>query len=542
MLSAGSVGIFGSIRQGVVVDVGKELRPQSITQPNLMFLQKPAPSRLRPRGESITTAGTASIIEYDPSDPQYFVKEVPPVPSRNTEFPTELLNAVCGFLSHNDLTSVARASTSCLVETRKLLYENLDLQHFSQERAGECLAVLASKRDLASIVRGFASSWLPSYVENDSPLPFLTFSLALHNMSRLTSLSLPRFDSNLLHHTTFSLERVTFLSETMSEPEQKLFSTWIASQGGLVSLSLPKLTTEITITPVVRASVVRDDAINLGNLSFPTPPTQSLVVPKLTRFEGPACLVPTLVPGRPVAEVVLHVHKTLYDGLKPSAMMASLAKSLVPVTRLSIASSPKVDARTLERLLMSAGADIGSSVRTLEVDWMLDDDILYKNLVSVISRFTELETLHLRKKAAPITPILAPSSPLKPASSLSNGTTSPGNSGFLSPPQSPFQRKRTTSYSHSLLPSPMISESESITSSIDVDSKKSLEHHYLKTWAKSCPSLKIAVFLSGAEWCVMKRRTRMSIMGIRETGAGTLQETESKTVDVVSFVRWRGEE
>jgi len=510
------------------------------SQPNLTFLQNETRLQSRPRGLSTTTADTTSTIEYDPSDPQYFVNPLPPVPSRHTKFPMELLTTVCGFLSRHDLTSVARASVSFLVETRKTLYETLDLQNLPKERAGECLEVLASKRDIASIVRDFASSWLPSYVENDSPLSFITFSLALHNMSRLTSLSLPRFDSNLLHHTNFSLERATFLSEVMSESEQKMFSTWIASQGELVSLSLPSLTTEITITPVIRVSVAHDDGINLGNLSFPTPPAQNLVLPKLTRFDGPACLVPSLVPGRPVTEVVLHVQRTLYDGLKPSAMMASLAKSLVPITRLSIASSPKVDARTLERLLMSAGADIGSSVRTLEVDWMLDDDILYKNLVSVISRFTDLETLHLRKTYAPPPPISAPPSSLKSASSLSNIKSSPAVTSFLSPPESPGPRKRTIS--HSCFPSPTVSETASIVSSVDLDSKRSLEHHYLKTWAKSCPSLKTAVFLSGAEWCVMKRRKRMSIMGIREIGAGGDEDQESMTVNVVSFVGWRRDE
>jgi len=87
-----------------------------------------------------------------------------------------------------------------------------------------------------------------------------------------------------------------------------------------------------------------------------------------------------------------------------------------------------------------------------------------------------------------------------------------------------------------------VSETASIVSSVDLDSKRSLEHHYLKTWAKSCPSLKTAVFLSGAEWCVMKRRKRMSIMGIREIGAGGDEDQESMTVNVVSFVGWRRDE
>jgi len=88
----------------------------------------------------------------------------------------------------------------------------------------------------------------------------------------------------------------------------------------------------------------------------------------------------------------------------------------------------------------------------------------------------------------------------------------------------------------------MGSETKPIVCSIDLDSKKSLEQHYLKTWAKSCPSLTTAVFLSGAEWCVMKRRKRMSIMGIREMEVGAVEDPGSMIVNVVSFVRWRGDE
>lgn len=49
------------------------------------------------------------------------------------------------------------------------------------------------------------------------------------------------------------------------------------------------------------------------------------------------------------------------------------------------------------------------------------------------------------------------------------------------------------------------------------------------------------MFLSGAEWCIMKRRKRKSIMGIRDTELGPGEEPESRTVNVLSFVRWRVE-
>ena len=84
-----------------------------------------------------------------------------------------------------------------------------------------------------------------------------------------------------------------------------------------------------------------------------------------------------LVPGRPVSEVVIHVNKTLYDGLKPSQLMGSIAESTASIGRLSIRLSPSavIDTRTMERLLMSAGAVFGPSVLHLEVNWATDDEV-----------------------------------------------------------------------------------------------------------------------------------------------------------------------
>jgi hypothetical protein len=362
----------------VVIDIRNDSRPQTTSQPNLRFISK-APSHQWSVSESATVT-TVSTMESGLYEMQKMMSTHVPWPSisiRCVGFPQELLSAVFAFLCIQDLLSVARVSTSFLVHARKLLYESMDLQDLPIERIDKCMEILASRRDLASIVRTFTSPKIPS-IYNDSPLSFLTFTIALYNMSRLTSLSLPRFDANLLHHTNFRLQRVTFWSEIMSDPEQQQFFAWLAIQTELTCISLPALIADSSIPSVARKSASVDlEAINFGEQSFPPSPNQDLIIPKIISFEGPPCFAASLVPGRPVSEVVLHVQRTLYDGFKPSALMASLAKSTVPITRLSIIPNTSVylDARTLERVLMSAGASIGLSIQALEVDWMFDEHV-----------------------------------------------------------------------------------------------------------------------------------------------------------------------
>jgi len=220
--------------------------------------------------------------------------------------------------------------------------------------------------------------------------------------------------------------------------------------------------------------------------------------------------------------------------------MASLANSSFPISLLSIvpSSSIKLDARTLERLLMSAGADIGPSVQTLELDWMSDDDILYKILVAVLSRFTNLQVLHLHRKNG-----CSPSIPPSPSHFSSPPPCSPVSTP--SPPAFLSARKSYHSQfsSSASLSSTFISESESTVSLSDTDcTRRSREHHYLKSWAKACSSLKTVVFLSGAEWCVLRRRKRLSTRG-QKGKLGLIEEEESKmTVSILSFVRWRLQE
>ena len=373
---------LGSIRHAVVVGVPHKrpghYRHPSASEPNLLHLSaaqqdtRPVPCQLTGSAfESQTTftcetqSDSASLLSTSSYVHTY-------------DIPSQIWENVVQFLPHQDLPSLARVSSNTLPHARKTVYENIDLQSLPPDAARLCIESLGSHPGLALLVQIFKSPILPSFDDTQGPLPSLSFAFALCNMKNLISLSLPHFDNNIFHHTTFRLQHLTLTSETMSIPQQAHFSNWLTTQHHLISLSLPSLTTELPLSPCVPVKCLSDpDRIDLGRFSFPTPPSRSLSTPNLRKFDGPISLVQALVPGRPVSEVVIHVNKTLYDGLKPSQLMRSIARSTASVERLSIRSSPSavIDARTMERLLMSAGAEFGPSVLHLEISWAGDDQV-----------------------------------------------------------------------------------------------------------------------------------------------------------------------
>ena len=380
--SPGSIDSLGSIRRAVVVDVGYKgpvhyERP-SFSEPNFLHL-----SEGRPDTQPVPRQLTGSIFESQaPSTCETqsdFVSMLSALSYAHThEIPSQIWGNVAQFLPYQDLPSLARVSSDVLPHVRKAIYENIDLQSFPPDATRLCIGSLGSHPELALLVRTFKSPTLPSFNDLQGPLPSLSFAFALCNMKNLVSLSLPRFDADILHHTTFRLQHLSLSCETMSIPEQAHFSSWLTSQNDMSSLSLPALATELTHPPFLLVQRLSDpDRIDLGRWSFPTLPPRSLTIPNLRKIDGPISLVQSLVPNRPVSEVVIHVNKTLYDGLKPSQLMTSIGRSTVPIERLSIRSSPSaaVDARTMERLLMSAGAEFGPSVLHLEVSWATDDEV-----------------------------------------------------------------------------------------------------------------------------------------------------------------------
>lgn len=511
--SPGSAGSLGSIRRAVVVDVGRKMlghyRRPSASEPNLPHISEsqldaqPVPRQLV---GSIFDSQTPSTCETQLdslsmlSTPSY---------TNTHDIPSQMWETVARFLPYRDLPSLARVSSDVLPHARKAMYENIDLQSFLPEAAHLCVGSLGSHPELALLVRAFKSPTLPSFNDLRGPLPSLSFAFALCNMKNLVSLSLPRFDSDIFHHTTFHLQHLSLSCETMSVPEQARFSSWLTVQNGITSLSLPALTTKLTLSPCLPAQrPLYPDHGDLGWFSFPAPPSRWLSIPNLRKLEGPISLVQGLVPNRPVSEVVVHVNKTLYDGLKPSQLMGSIAKSTASIEKLSIrsSSSAMVDARTMERLLMSAGAEFGPSVLHLGISWATDDEVrvpllysecfrcsspligqsLYRHMLSVMPRFSNLQTLNCVPASA--SPTVGPFVTPIPLFSFPPG---------ISPETTPTPQ---------LLALPSVPSPDCCTS----DAARAREHQFIKSWVRVCPSLTTVTFLSGAEWCVIRRKRRIS--------------------------------
>lgn len=156
---------------------------------------------------------------------------------------------------------------------------------------------------------------------------------------------------------------------------------WLASQPTLKSLSFPHLILPNDSSSVFAGAGSHIQHSTIGTLASSAQPSLFVdtlhLLPRLERIRGPAPLVAALVPERPVKAIALHIHATLYDGFKPSALMAELARGTAAVTELAVVTTPqiRIDARTLERTLMAAGAELGVALRVLEIRSTLDDDV-----------------------------------------------------------------------------------------------------------------------------------------------------------------------
>ena len=304
-----------------------------------------------------------------------------------TKIPANLLNTIFAFVQPPGLTSLARVCKSFLTPSRALLYGNVDLQPITdQRRIDACLHTLASKRDLAKLVRRFAcSSTLearPALLS--SPLPSFSLAIALNNMTELTSLKVPRFDPNSFFHTSFQLRSLTLLWETATLDDLQGMFAWLTTQSTLTSLSFPNLTLDKHTSDILSSAGhalsehTSDEPHNAEShaslLSFPF---VSQLVPNLTRLHAPSSIVAALAPGRPLTFITMHLHSTIYNGLRPSALFSTVSQATTPLTHLAITTSSRdlIDPRTLERVLMAAGAELGKSLKTLEIESTLEDEV-----------------------------------------------------------------------------------------------------------------------------------------------------------------------
>jgi len=169
--------------------------------------------------------------------------------------------------------------------------------------------------------------------------------------------------------------------------------------------------------------------------------------------------------------------------------------------------------------LMSAGAEFGSSILHLEVTWATVDESLYRNMLSIIPRFPNLKTLNY----------------LPASVSSTTASFASVNQNLLSSPTTPTPL---------LLSSPQKSSPETTPQLLSVppipsdhgasDAARARERQFIKSWVKVCPSLTTVTFLCGAEWCVIRRKRRVSVKG--ETPMGF---ADGLPMCVPSFVRWR---
>ncbi len=299
----------------------------------------------------------------------------------------ELLSFVFSFASRPDILSLAQVSQSFSRPALQALYANVDLRTDDDERIEQCIASLASRRPVASFVRNFACRELPPPEGGTTSLSTVTFAIALTNMDQLQSLTLPHFDLRILCHTTFPLRHLTLLCKYITPEDFHALFNWLGRHPSLVSLSFPSL-----VLPSLPTSSLVDSGVPSRPHTPRTPdtpshdsdapshasssPFPSTLIPSLRRFDGPVSIAAALIPGRPVERVQLPIQHTLYDGLRPSALMSALATARDTLRTLIIKpGSAKIDQRTLERVVMSAGAELGEFIETLQVHWVLDDEV-----------------------------------------------------------------------------------------------------------------------------------------------------------------------
>lgn len=387
--------------------------------------------------------------------------------------PLDLLKATVSFVPHSDLPALALTCRTCLDVARGRMYRNVDLLRSDEACVDRCINLLASKRDLAALVETFACQFVPQSqnLGNTSPLPAFTFAIALNNMQNLSSLTLARYDAAVLFHTTFQLRRLTLLCDTAPQSELEGLFAWLSNQPKLTSLSFPNL-----VLDKESAKWIAGAGSQLANIPEEDQDGESAAAPvlfppsllsALDHIAGPSALVSAIVPGRPVASVTVQIHTTIYDGLRPSALVAELAQGSASVTSFALVAphQSRVDARTIERVLMAAGAELGGTLKVLEIETSLEDQVLYKHVHSILPRYRRLHTLRLRRNYSDQTSRTAP------PGHLVAFPTAPPSPSAPSPPGSP-----------------------------GITPLRMQERTQLVAWSKQCPTLASVVFPSGGCW------------------------------------------
>ncbi|KAH9475269.1 hypothetical protein JR316_0012380 [Psilocybe cubensis] len=381
---------------------GEYQRTRAVSSPNLLrSLSWKVREKVKAHHASITPSPTS---------------EQPPSPlSRmfSIQFPSEILVLVMAHLPRHDVAIAATVSKLYAAAARKALYDSLDFDSLSPSQAERLIAQLASRRDLTDLVTTFVCrAWPPFYMsgsgvhgqpsaqngrefKHQDALLTATFTLALERMSNLHSLTLPSFDPSLLsQYSVFGLRSLTLLNHASTDTEIKEILTWLDAQANITCLRFPNLedippkasdipvlnlddtqsTTEPS-TPFLRPYTSNGLSPHVSPLSSPrstifhspsTPPSPSAILPASTLLpnlkilHASSTLAMLLLPSEPhvrqtLTSVTLNISATLYNGLRPAALMCALKG----ITHLSLRFSENVDKRTLEKVVGAAGASLG---------------------------------------------------------------------------------------------------------------------------------------------------------------------------------------
>uniref|UniRef100_D8Q6V3 Uncharacterized protein n=1 Tax=Schizophyllum commune (strain H4-8 / FGSC 9210) TaxID=578458 RepID=D8Q6V3_SCHCM len=398
-----------------------------------------------------------------------------PLPPRHRVFDVPMEVLIC-IMSHLPRESVARAAVVARgfsEAAQNVLYGRIDLRTVRPSRQPQLLALLASRPQLTELVRTFICHNWPETEPPDEdssvtshPPALAHLAIALQNMPNLITLALPSFDVDVLRrHTAFGLRNLTFFDTVMAKEHRQALFNWLDGQINIVTFRLPELF----------------DEAQEGEKSGP--PQTSLSAPTHALLASP-----------------------LLSPVSPSTPISPMSPTF---SHLGLRFGRHVDRRSMEKVLSAAGATLGGmkSESPLEdaepVEGLQSltvyitspdpgvDEVLYKIIHSVISRYSHLTSLALN--CVPVTD--------EDFADFRSGMSTPDSARPGSPGMASSLMERPSSVmfpSHDLVSTPILSTAPIITSSPSRLSHK--ERLHINSWVKLCPTMRVVKLLSGAEW------------------------------------------
>ena len=269
--------------------------------------------------------------------------------------PGEIIATILFFLRRSDLPAAALVSRGFCSVTRHVLYCSLDFQSLTESQLESLCGTLATHSELAVRVRTLFCHFWPrskSLSAGGYTTPSAEFIQALQNMRNLQVLTMQSFASILMYSPllTFSLTELTILDESFTQAQLTDLRTWLASQSRLRSLSFLNLVEFV-------ASSDSDSSSHEGTTSSIYSSEQKCLaefLPALQMLHAPTSLATNILSDtrHSVKQVGLHVHDTLYTGLRPTVVL----RALKGASELHVIFGHGVDRRTAEKFLGTAGS------------------------------------------------------------------------------------------------------------------------------------------------------------------------------------------